>query len=166
MGTENVAGITSGSANVGFMLAHASHAHIPGIAEIERLCFAEPWSEASFAEEFSYEFARYFVSLAQDGVVLGYCGYWRIVDEAHVTNMAVRPSAQRRGIGRELMRLLLNDAVGRGLRVATLEVREDNDPAIALYKLFGFVCCGIRKNYYPKERKNAIIMTSNLLAAT
>jgi ribosomal-protein-alanine N-acetyltransferase len=131
--------------------------------EIERLCFAEPWPESSFLDELANERAAYFVALSpEDGAVVGYCGYWRVAGEAHIMNLAVSPAAQRKGIGRRLLGLLMRDAAEHGIATAFLEAREDNAAALALYGQFGFVRCGLRVNYYSKEQKDAIVMQADL----
>jgi ribosomal-protein-alanine N-acetyltransferase len=139
----------------------ARRAHIPDIHEIEKLSFATPWSADAIEREFSDDLAHYIVALS-GGAVVGYCGYWSIVGEAHITNVAVHPSHRRRHIGAGLMRSMIRDLISCGVYHATLEVREDNFPAIALYEQFGFVASGMRKNYYQKERKNAIIMWKHI----
>ncbi|MDR1060372.1 MAG: ribosomal protein S18-alanine N-acetyltransferase [Clostridiales bacterium] len=135
----------------------ARREHIPGIHEIEKLSFATPWSAESFEREFDDDLARYFVAL-RDGAVIGYCGYWSVAGEAHVTNVAVHPSHRRRHVGIGLMRRMLRDIADSGIGHITLEAREDNAAAISMYEQLGFSRSGLRKNYYAKERKNAIIM--------
>jgi len=145
--------------SVGVFFAPAEPAHIPGIHAIEKMCFPDPWSEESFAREFSDPLARYVVALeAEGGEVIGYAGYWNIVGEAHITNVAVHPGYRRMGVARGLMQAMLGDAASLGIRDATLEVREDNAEALGLYAQFGFKSCGRRRNYYPKERKDALIL--------
>ena len=135
----------------------ANISHIKQILEIEELCFATPWSEASYKSELSDDHAFYLVALLGDDVI-GYCGYWEIVGEGHITNVAVHPDYQGQGLGSQLLRRLIEYAVQAGIDSFTLEVREDNVPAIKLYEKYGFTAVGLRKNYYPKEKKNAIIM--------
>ncbi|MCL2163693.1 MAG: ribosomal protein S18-alanine N-acetyltransferase [Oscillospiraceae bacterium] len=135
----------------------AKSSHIDQILKIERLCFSDPWSHAMFADEFENRRAHYFIALVDEEIV-GYCGFWSILDEGHITNIAVHPNFRRRGIGAGLVNKLLSYASHNGIESFTLEVREDNTQAIRLYKKFGFVSVGIRKNYYRKEKKNAVIM--------
>jgi ribosomal-protein-alanine N-acetyltransferase len=131
--------------------------HIAEISEIERLSFAAPWSPESFRQELAGELAHYFAAL-RAGRVIGYCGYWNIVGEAHITNVAVHPDFRGRRVGARLLETMLADIQNRNIRGITLEVREDNLTAIRLYKGFGFQKKGRRKNYYQKEKKSAIIM--------
>jgi ribosomal-protein-alanine N-acetyltransferase len=135
----------------------ARREHIPGIHAIEKLSFATPWSVESFEREFDDDLARYFVAIC-DGAVIGYCGYWSIVGEAHITNVAVHPCHRRRHVGIGLMRRMLRDIAENGIGHITLEAREDNRAAISMYEQLGFSRSGLRKNYYAKERKNAVIM--------
>jgi len=136
--------------------------HIPQIRAIEELSFKQPWSEESFRNELADSLARYAVALSPEAEVVGYCGYWSIVGEAHITNVAVHPLHRGRGVGRALMGWLLSDAAENGISSLTLEVREDNEPALRLYESLGFQRYGIRKNYYQIERKNAIIMWKHI----
>ncbi|MDR1440459.1 MAG: ribosomal protein S18-alanine N-acetyltransferase [Clostridiales bacterium] len=138
-----------------FLPARAEH--IPGIHEIEKLSFASPWSRESFEREFADDLAHYFVAVSHSEVI-GYCGYWSVAGEAHITNVAVHPCHRRGRVGIGLMRRMMLDIARRGIRDTTLEVREDNHAALAMYAQLGFEACGLRKNYYEKERKNAIIM--------
>ena len=152
-------------------------AHIPQIYEIEKLCFPDPWSVSSFIKEFEDEKARYFIAEVQNsiqntgehsiadsaaetqtGAVAGYCGYWSIVGEAHITNIAVHPDNRGRGVGAGLIGAMLDDIAELGHTAATLEVREDNYVAIRLYERFGFEQYGRRKKYYTREKKDALIM--------
>ncbi len=131
--------------------------HIEGVLEVERLSNPAPWSRASFESELQNPQAHYWV-VTYGGEVVGFAGYWDVVDEAHITNLAVHPQHRRRGIAKRLMAILLEDARARGMRCATLEVRRNNHPAIALYEKFGFVASAIRKNYYVQDQQDAIVM--------
>ena len=148
----------------GYIYTQAQPANIPQIVEIERLSFSEPWPAESFVNEFNDTLARYFIALqlSPEGrvtdVAAGYCGYWSIVGEAHVTNIAVHPGHRGRGVGAGLLDCMLGDILVLGHTAATLEVREDNSTAIRLYERFGFESAGIRKKYYDHGRKNALIM--------
>jgi ribosomal-protein-alanine N-acetyltransferase len=134
-----------------------SDAHVVAIAELEKTTNAAPWSLNSFRGETSNPQAHYVVVLHGKEVV-AFGGYWAIVDEAHVTTLAVHPAHRRRGIGRDIMKALLIDAKKRGITCSTLEVRASNETAIALYMELGYVKCGMRKNYYPNDREDAVVM--------
>lgn len=131
--------------------------HLPEILAIEKQSNPSAWSESGFRSELSNPQAHYFVAL-QKSAVVGYAGYWSVIDEAHITNVAVSPDHRREGIGRSLIQFLLKDAVKRGIRCATLEVRAGNAAAISLYESMGFVACGVRKHYYPVDRSDAVVM--------
>ncbi len=134
-----------------------SETHIPSVVEIERASNPSPWSENSLRSELQNPQARYFVA-STGGQIVGFCGYWRVIDEAHITNVAVAPSSRNQGIGRQLVCAALEDAAAAGLRCATLEVRAGNTPAISLYEKLGFAKCAVRKAYYPSNREDAIVM--------
>ena len=96
-----------------------------------------------------------------DGEVSAYGGVWILVDEAHVTNIVVKESLRGQGVGRKLMIELLERARNKGAVCATLEVRASNAPAIHLYETLGFVQATIRKNYYPDNKEDAVVMMLN-----
>ncbi|ADQ47028.1 ribosomal-protein-alanine acetyltransferase [Caldicellulosiruptor kronotskyensis 2002] len=127
------------------------------VHEIEILSFSVPWSRESFEYELKNEFAIYYV-YEEDGRVWGFAGMHHIVDEGHITNIAVHPQKRGQGIGKLLLSALISYAKENGLVGLTLEVRSKNHVAISLYKSFGFVQEGIRKNYYSNPPDDAIIM--------
>ena len=100
----------------------------------------------------------YYLAAEIDGLVAGYAGLWRILDEGHITNVAVRPECRRQGIGARIIGTLLAQTRQLGIRHHTLEVRESNLPALALYEGFGFTSAGIRPGYYSSGHENAVIM--------
>ncbi|MCL2059048.1 MAG: ribosomal protein S18-alanine N-acetyltransferase [Oscillospiraceae bacterium] len=152
----------------GYVYARARAEHIGQIHEIECLSFSEPWTLESFKKELTDGLARYFVAkkLAADGAetefIVGYCGYWSIAGEAHITNVAVHPGYRGRGVGAGLIHAMLCDIRVLGHSAATLEVREDNHTAIRLYGRFGFTAAGKRKNYYDRGTKDALVMWARL----
>ena len=131
--------------------------HVAAVAEIDKLSNGAPWSPASFSREILNPQAHYVVS-TDAGQVTGFAGFWTLVDEAHVTTIAVRPEARGKGVGRALMEHLLSSAAALGMSCATLEVRVSNTKAIQLYESLGFLNSGVRKNYYPDNREDAVIM--------
>lgn len=135
-----------------------SREHIPELAEIEQLCFAVPWSEKQLLEELENPLGSYFVAV-EDGRVLGYIGSQTVIDETCVMNVVVRPDCRGKRLGSLLMEALVQDCLEKGSRLLTLEVRVSNEPALALYRAFGFQQVGLRKGYYEKPREDAIIMT-------
>ena len=130
---------------------------IPEIMHIERMCFRTPWHENAFYNELYRQPACYLVAKV-NGRVAGYAGMWVIMDEAHITTLAVHPHYRRQRIGERLLLALLECAIARRARHATLEVRETNIAAQRLYTKYGFYTVAIRKGYYADTGENALIM--------
>lgn len=130
--------------------------HLRQMAQIEREAFDMPWSEAMFIPEVEDENARYVVGVRGDEVIC-YGGFHKVLDEAHITNIAVKASERGKGIGKLLMSELIARAKSDGVRHITLEVRDDNTAAINMYLSFGFKVEGIRKKYY-SNKYDALIM--------
>ena len=136
-------------------------AHVAQIAEIEKLCFSDPWSENSVASELNNPLSLWLVAL--DGAtVAGYVGSQSVLDGADMMNIAVHPDYRRRGIARELVTGLADALAEKGVKSLALEVRQSNAPAIALYEQLGFQQVGLRPNYYRNPRENALIMRKEL----
>lgn len=133
------------------------------IMEIEQLSFTTPWSKYAFIHEIEFPNSVFDV-IKMDGKVVGYGGFWHIVDEAHISNIAVHPRYRRRGLGRKMLTHLLEQAVERGANKATLEVRRSNIAAQRLYDSFGFELIAVRKNYYVDEGEDALIMWNENIA--
>ena len=128
------------------------------VAAIEAATFARPWSEAAFRQEMEKNpVARYLVA-ERDGQVIGYAGAWIVLDESHVTNVAVAEAERGKGIGIALMEKLLWYLSNLGAAYATLEVRESNTRAQAMYTKLGFVKVGKRKKYYEDNGEDAWLM--------
>lgn len=121
--------------------------HVAEIAEIEVQSFKTPWSTQMIANELENPLANYFV-IEKSGQVVAYMGYYRILDEAHITNIAVKPDEKRKGYGKTLLSFVLNEMKENGVQRVTLEVNEKNIAAIRLYESFGFLQAGRRKKYY------------------
>lgn len=132
--------------------------HIPSVAEIEKMCFSMPWSEASLAGELRNPLAKYLVA-EYNSQVVGYIGANCILGEVDINNIAVSPEYRRCSIGQRLLESFINECFSEGADLITLEVRESNIPAISLYSKFGFERVGLRKNYYIKPTENAVLMT-------
>jgi len=107
----------------------------------------------------------YFVVFRLNSMVVGYGGFWLVVDEAHITNIAVHPHYRRQGYGTMILRHLLEAAASRHAIMATLEVRESNAVALNLYRKFGFRPVAIRKHYYSDSGEDAIVMLKDGLHA-
>ncbi len=117
------------------------------------------WNEKILKDEFYNENSEYFV-ICEDEIVCGFAGLWFNIDEAHIMNIAVRKDFRKKGIGSELLSFLIDEAKSKKKMCITLEVRDDNIPAIELYKKFNFDILGRRKKYY-NNVNDAIIMTKS-----
>lgn len=134
--------------------------HLRGVARLEELCFAQPWSERSL-ELLLTDAATGFVCLL-DGHVVAYGGMLLAPDEGQITNIAVDPDHRRRGLGVLLMDRLEAEAKARGLLQIALEVRVSNEAAITLYKRTGYAVAGRRPNFYTSPREDALVMLRTL----
>jgi ribosomal-protein-alanine N-acetyltransferase len=135
---------------------------IDRVLAVEHRCFTAPWSRQAFLTELvDNQFARYIVAEYR-GRIIGYSGVWLIVDEAHVTNIAVDPDFQGKHLGEQILRTVMAQSSVRGMERITLEVRVSNTPAKNLYLKLGFKGVGIRKGYYTDNREDALIMWADL----
>lgn len=130
---------------------------IEDILEIEEEAFTTPWSEEAFKSEIKNNLAHYLV-VEIDGRIVGYGGVWLIIDEAHITNIAVLQEYKGKGIGNKILMGLIKYSTKLGIKNMTLEVRESNFVARRLYEKHGFVSYGIRPKYYVDDNEDAIIM--------
>jgi ribosomal-protein-alanine N-acetyltransferase len=129
------------------------------VAALDALCFAAAWSKESFEYEArDNPLAYYLVAEAEEGDIVGYVGVWHILNEGHITNVAVHPDMRKRGLGDKLISELIARSNVAGMKRYTLEVRVSNQTAINVYRKFGFVEAGIRKNYYEDNSEDALIM--------
>ena len=133
--------------------------HVPQAAELERLCFPDPWSERMLREHLDNQCAAAIAAMGEDGTLLGYAGLLVVLDEGYITNVAVRPAFRRQGIASELLAVFERFARANHLAFLTLEVRASNAAAVALYEKQGYVRAGLRRNYYEHPKEDAIIMT-------
>lgn len=133
---------------------------VSGIAEIERECFSEPWSEEGIRSELRNENARFYVAEFMGGIA-GYLGMHIVLDECYIANIAVKEKFRRKGIADKLLSLGEERAKEEGCAFITLEVRVSNEKAIALYKKRGYNEMGERKNFYSSPTENALIMTKD-----
>jgi ribosomal-protein-alanine N-acetyltransferase len=132
-------------------------AHIPAILEIENRTNSAPWSERSFQNELEHDHGI-FLTAIEDGKVIGYGGVWLVIDEAHITTVAIEESKRRNGIGGRLMRELLTRAKEKGMVCSTLEVRASNTAAVHLYENLGYETTARRRGYYPDNGEDALVM--------
>ncbi|MCM3705358.1 MULTISPECIES: ribosomal protein S18-alanine N-acetyltransferase [Cytobacillus] len=135
---------------------------IDDILEIEHKSFATPWSREAFFNELNHNQFALYVVLEEENKVIGYCGAWIVVDEAHITNVALLPEYRGRKLGEALMRQLMELASEKGAITMTLEVRVSNFTAQSLYRKLGFQNGAIRKNYYTDNQEDALVMWVNL----
>lgn len=134
---------------------------IDAVYEIEHASFSLPWTkEAFFYEMMDNQHAYYVLAETEDGIV-GFCGLWIIMDECHVTNIAIRPDQRGKKMGEKLMRAAIETAKDNGAKAMTLEARVSNTPARNLYEKLGFKNGGIRKSYYSDNFEDAIVMWVN-----
>lgn len=131
--------------------------HIADILKVEQECFSTPWSEKMFKEEISGKFSNYYVA-EKNGRAVAYMGMWSLSGEGHITNVAVAKNERRQGIAKALISHFIEIAKSENLEFMTLEVRASNIEAISLYKSFGFVDVGLRKNYY-ENKEDAYLLT-------
>ena len=135
--------------------------HVTAVAELERFCFSDPWSEKSIASELNNKLALWLVA-EEDGRVAGYIGSQTVPDESDMMNVAVHPDFRRRGIAETLVNALCDVLKEQGSVSLTLEVRASNDPAKALYEKLGFALAGRRPNYYRNPKEDALILRKML----
>ena len=135
---------------------------LPGVLIVEQESFSQPWSRAAFEGELASPIAYYLVAVDGAGTILGYGGFWGILDQGDITNVAVRRDSRRRGVGRLLLEKLVHLALLRGTSALNLEVRASNREAIGLYESFGFEPVGRRRNFYQKPVEDALLYTLDL----
>ncbi len=150
---------------------------VPTVASIERTVFTMPWSSSAFGYELrSNPLSHYYVartrslksalgSQGTDPSIIGYGGFWMMLDEAHVCTLGVHPDWRRRGVGELLLSSMIGAATKLGANVVTLEVRVSNAPAQRLYEKYGFSPVGLRKGYYSDNQEDALIMTTETISS-
>ena len=138
---------------------------LPEILFIEKEAFASPWSEGMFRDDLSMAHAQCLVARIIQGkssMIVGYIIFWIVADEAHLHNLAVKKEFRRQGLARHLMNVMTEISTRIGLKTQTLEVRESNAEAIALYRKCGFVVTGRRPLYYSDTHEDALIMWADV----
>ena len=128
------------------------------IAELEIECFTTPWTKESVYQDVVENPRALYVVAEVEGLVIGYAGVWSIVDEGHITNVAVDPKFRKLHVGSAIISVLLEVTKNAGVERHTLEVRRSNEAAIRLYEKYGFVVGGERKGYYEDTGEDALIM--------
>ena len=147
---------------MGFRIVNASPRHLTELEALEKRCFSLPWTEEMLMGQLPDDNHEFLAAESESGELLGYVGMMTVLDEGYISNVAVAPEQRRQGIADALIAELLERAALRALSFVTLEVREHNEPAIALYAKHGFAPVGLRKNYYEAPVENAILMTKFL----
>ncbi|HEY69979.1 MAG TPA: ribosomal protein S18-alanine N-acetyltransferase [Anaerolineae bacterium] len=135
---------------------------LSAVMRIDGLSLPTPWSERNFRYELIDNPASQLIVAERSGddaQILGFIGFWMLLDEAHISTIAVDPDHRRRGIGELLLRGAMQMAVPLGANMMTLEVRQSNSSAISLYAKHGFQVVGLRRQYYRDNQEDAILMT-------
>ena len=132
--------------------------HLRAVLRIEAETHPRPWSLSLFMSEMALRTSRAYYVARVEGFVVGYVGLMMSTDEAHITTIAVDPNWHRRKIGSRLLLVAAREAVRRGGRALTLEVRMSNRAAQEMYRGFGFRPAGVRKNYYVETNEDALVM--------
>ena len=137
---------------------------IENVIKIEAEAYGEHhWSKSAFYDEIQNNLAKYYVAKTPEGELVGYAGTWHIIDEGHITTIAVKKDYHRKHIGEAIIIKILEDCYKAGVKYLTLEVRVSNEAAIALYNKYGFNSLGTRKGYYQDDNEDALIMwTENI----
>jgi ribosomal-protein-alanine N-acetyltransferase len=136
-----------------------SASDLDGVIEIEQASFVNPTSRAWYESELQRpEVCFVYVIRTSDAAVAGFCAFWKVLDQIHINNLAIRPEFRRRGLARRLLAAVLDEAAAFGSPNATLEVRRSNTPARHLYESAGFRLAGVRTSYYTNPIEDALIL--------
>ncbi len=137
---------------------------IDEVMEIEVVSYPNHhWSKESFENEIANKLATYKCALSSKGDIVGFYGFWQIIEEAHITTIATHPEYRKKKVATFLLFDLIDECYNKMIKYITLEVRESNVPAISLYEKFGFSTIGKRKKYYQDNNEDALIMfTENI----
>ena len=145
-----------------FLIERLTPERFLGVAELEGLCFSLPWSEKALGLLVTDKNAGFVAIDSDTGRVAAYGGMMVVLDEGQITNIATHPDYRRQGLGESIVRALVDYAEKEGLCLISLEVRESNCAAIALYEKLGFLSVGVRKNFYTSPREDGIVMTKSI----
>jgi [ribosomal protein S18]-alanine N-acetyltransferase len=132
---------------------------IDAVLAIEERAFTNPWTREMYLAELENKTVSFcFLATDAAGQAVGFCSFWRVVDELHINNLAVVPEYRRAGVATALLTFVLEEGARLGAQRATLEVRRSNQPARQLYERFGFVVAGVRYGYYTKPVEDALVL--------
>jgi [ribosomal protein S18]-alanine N-acetyltransferase len=132
---------------------------IDAVLAIEEASFTNPWTREMYLAELENPGVSFcFLANDADGRPIGFCSFWRVLDELHINNLAVVPGRRRTGVASALLTFVLDEGARLGARRATLEVRRSNDPARYLYEQFGFTVAGVRRAYYTRPVEDALVL--------
>ena len=140
-----------------FVLVPMEASHVPQIAALEQICFSDPWPDAAVRSELNNPLSLWLAAMDGD-TVIGYVGSQTVLGEADIMNVAVSPAYRRMGVAELLLSELQRRLAADGVYRLTLEVRQSNAPAIALYQKLGYGQVGCRPNYYHKPKEDALIL--------
>lgn len=137
---------------------------IESVVKIEEEAYGKHhWAKSSFYDEMANNLAKYYTAKTPSGELVGYAGTWHIIDEGHITTIAVKKEFLRNHIGEAIIQRIIDDCYKNGVKYLTLEVRVSNTAAIKLYEKYGFQSLGTRKGYYQDNNEDALIMwTENI----
>jgi ribosomal-protein-alanine N-acetyltransferase len=129
------------------------------ILEIEQASFVNPWTREMYLAELDNHGVSFcYIIRDRSQQVIGFCSFWRVLDELHINNLAVAPSRRGAGAGTALLHEVLHEGARMGARRATLEVRRSNEGALRLYERLGFSVAGVRRNYYSNPAEDALVL--------
>ena len=131
---------------------------IEQVLNVEKQSFTLPWSREAFFNELTRNQYAVYMVIEDEGKIVGYCGTWIVIDESHITNIAILPEYRGQKLGEALFRKMIEISRSVGVVRMTLEVRVSNHVAISLYEKLGFQKGGIRKNYYTDNHEDAYVM--------
>lgn len=134
-------------------------ADLEAVLAIEEASFTNPWTREMYVAELENRDVSYcYVVRDESGTVIGFCSFWRVLDELHINNVAVRAERRGAGAGTALLERVMREGRALGARRATLEVRRSNEAARRLYERLGFVLAGVRRRYYTKPEEDALVL--------
>lgn len=144
-----------------------STANLDSVLAIEEESFTSPWTREMYLAELDNAGVSYcYLARDESGAALGFCSFWRVLDELHINNLAVAAGYRRRGVGTALLNYVLDEGRRLGARRASLEVRRSNEAARLLYERLGFTAAGVRRAYYTNPVEDALILWREDLGRT